>query len=140
MWSTLLLVLWNQKHKIWIVMVTSVGKSNNIYFQHNCNSICIFYIVIIAWFMTVMVSLVFLNIWELSLQNIMFLFIVYRSKRKSSFSDWIMLAICGLIIYGIYKSCMSSGHTGYPLPNTLITIGQCFEIFRSLTKLVYRLM
>ncbi|PIK44890.1 putative store-operated calcium entry-associated regulatory factor-like [Apostichopus japonicus] len=60
----------------------------------------------------------------------------YASKRKSSFSDWIMLAICGLIIYGIYKSCMSSGHTGYPLPNTLITIGQCFEIFRSLTKLV----
>ncbi|XP_071811269.1 store-operated calcium entry-associated regulatory factor-like isoform X2 [Apostichopus japonicus] len=36
----------------------------------------------------------------------------YASKRKSSFSDWIMLAICGLIIYGIYKSCMSSGHTG----------------------------
>lgn len=36
----------------------------------------------------------------------------YSNKRKSSFGDWIMFAICGLIIYGIYKSCMSNGQTG----------------------------
>lgn len=40
----------------------------------------------------------------------------YSNRKKSSFGDWIMFGICGLIIYGIYKSCVTNNRSGTPYP------------------------